>query len=307
MRSEVYGGGSPKSGNGIVYTEHVPLRSGLPLFSLWSFENATSTSGREPVRTNGDGTQSYWLSDEDPLLNSLLPSTHLSLVVNAADAWAAGRTLFNAEILPRACVIGPITRSRILRVGLRVRAFGAAIPAGTAMSVFGVSASALVDRVIPLAELWSQSLAERLAQHASVLSVRDSIMDRLSTSEWRSASVEQDAAEALTNCGGRVVDRAGAVLATRPATGTVIVQLLPLASGVVVRECYYSYPRAASNLYFLDAMLREVWRGERPSASDAYSGPVSEHDGLLCCFTWECWACEIDLTSGRLLRKLFTK
>jgi hypothetical protein len=146
---------------------------------------------------------------------------------------------------------------------------------------------------LPLFSLWS-------FENATSTSGREPVA-------WRSASVEQDAAEALTNCGDRVVDRAGAVLATRPATGTVIVQLLPLASGVVVRECYYSYPRAASNLYFLDAMLREVWRGERPSASDAYSGPVSEHDGLLCCFTWECWACEIDLTSGRLLRKLFTK
>jgi hypothetical protein len=113
----------------------------------------------------------------------------------------------------------------------------------------------------------------------------------------------------ITGDGGvRARDRdTGAVLATRPPTGTTVVQLLPLASGVVVREDYYHYPRATSNLYYLDAQLREVWRAERPSASDAYSARVSECDGLLCCFTWECWACELDPASGRLLRKVWTK
>lgn len=99
----------------------------------------------------------------------------------------------------------------------------------------------------------------------------------------------------------------GAVVATRPATGTAVVQLLPLSSGVVVREDYYHHPRATSNLYYLDTARREVWRAERPPDSDAYSGPVSERDGLLICLTWDCWACEIDPTSGRIIRKVWTK
>lgn len=113
----------------------------------------------------------------------------------------------------------------------------------------------------------------------------------------------------ITRDGGvRAVDpQTRAVLATRPASGTAIVQLLPFASGVVVRENYYRYPRATSNLYYLDAALREVWRAERPSVSDVYSGPVSVQDGLLCCFTWDCWACELEPASGRLLRKVWTK
>ena len=98
----------------------------------------------------------------------------------------------------------------------------------------------------------------------------------------------------------------GTVLATRPATGTAIVQLLPLGLGVVVREDYYHYPRATSNLYYLDAALREVWRAERPSLSDVYTS-VSERDGLLCGFTWDCWDCDLDPASGRLLRKVWTK
>ena len=113
----------------------------------------------------------------------------------------------------------------------------------------------------------------------------------------------------ITSDGGicAIDPQSGAVLATRAATGTAVVQLLPVASGVVVREDYYHYPRATSNLYYLDAALREVWRAERPSASDAYSGPVSEQGGLLCCGTWDCWSCELDPATGRLLRKVWTK
>lgn len=113
----------------------------------------------------------------------------------------------------------------------------------------------------------------------------------------------------ITPDGGvRALDgETGTVLATRPASGTTVVQLLPLGSGVVVRENYYHYPRATSNLYYLDATLREVWRAERPAASDVYANPVSLQDGRLNCSTWECWDCEIDPTSGRLIRKLFTK
>lgn len=113
----------------------------------------------------------------------------------------------------------------------------------------------------------------------------------------------------ITSDGGiRAIDaQTGTVLATRPATGTAVVQLLPLGSGVVVLENYYHYPRASSNLYYLDAQLREVWRAERPSASDAYVGAALERDGLLRCGTWDCWSCELDPASGRLLRKVWTK
>lgn len=114
--------------------------------------------------------------------------------------------------------------------------------------------------------------------------------------------------EIASDGGVSVVDpETGRVLATRPPTGTVVVQLLPLASGVVVREDYYHHPRAFSNLYFLDASLREVWRAERPSNSDEYANRVLEKDGLLRCATWECWDCELDPASGRLLSKVWTK
>ena len=195
---------SRKNRDGVLYVEHVPLRAGLPLLSLWSFESATSDTSREPVRVSGDGTQSYWLSAQDPLLNTLLPSTHVSLVINAADTWAAGRSLVDAQLLPHACVIGPMMHSRILRVGRRVCAFGAVIPAQMAMSVFGVAARGLVERVVPLRDLWPGALAQELTEGASSLSVRNRITERLSSGACSGSNVEYDAASALAFHGGRL-------------------------------------------------------------------------------------------------------
>jgi outer membrane protein assembly factor BamB len=113
----------------------------------------------------------------------------------------------------------------------------------------------------------------------------------------------------ITKDGGvRAVDpQTGSIVAERPASGTSIVQLLPLGLGVVVREDYYRHPRGASNVYYLDADLRELWRAERPSASDAYASPVTPTEGVLRVASWECWTCDLDPASGRILRKVFTK
>lgn len=81
----------------------------------------------------------------------------------------------------------------------------------------------------------------------------------------------------ITKHGGlRAVDpRTGGILAERPAAGTSIVQLLSLGAGVVVREDYCHHPRGVSNVYCVDADLREVWSAELPSASDAYANPIT--------------------------------
>jgi len=113
----------------------------------------------------------------------------------------------------------------------------------------------------------------------------------------------------ITISGGvRAVDaETGAEVATCPATGTMVVQLLRPALGVIVRESYYHYPRVRSNVYYLDSQLKEVWRAERPSASDAYVSAGWLGNGVLRCATWECWECDIDSASGRILGKVFTK
>jgi outer membrane protein assembly factor BamB len=113
----------------------------------------------------------------------------------------------------------------------------------------------------------------------------------------------------ITKRGGiRAIDpESGRVMAERPAGGTSIVQLLPLGSGVVVREDYYRHPAGVSNVYYLDAQLDEVWRAELPWPTDAYANPVTIVDGRLQVASWECWTCALDPSSGRIVRKDFTK
>lgn len=97
------------------------------------------------------------------------------------------------------------------------------------------------------------------------------------------------------------------VLKTREATGTTVVQLLPHGEGVVVREDYVRHPDGVSNVYYLDAHLREQWRAELPSASDVYANPVEVRDGMLRVASWNCYTCDLDPASGRLISSVFTR
>lgn len=115
--------------HGVLYTEYQRLRAHTPLLSLWSFRSSPRKPGRPAILQTSDGDQEYWLERSDPLLNTILPGTAVSLVVNLSDAWAAGRTLVSTEVLPPACVIGPVTRARVLHVGRNVHAVGAVLPA----------------------------------------------------------------------------------------------------------------------------------------------------------------------------------
>src|SRR5438105_3004275 len=103
---------------GVLYTEHSGLRALIPgISSLWSYETRVCAGDRRSVTVNADGNHEYWLDRSDPLLNTILPGTGVSLVVNFGDLWTAGRSLVTSAFLPRVCVVGPVTRSRILRVG----------------------------------------------------------------------------------------------------------------------------------------------------------------------------------------------
>jgi methylphosphotriester-DNA--protein-cysteine methyltransferase len=147
---------------GVLYTEHASQQVRTPLLSLWSFEARARDFGRPPVRITSDGTQEYWLEHGDPLLNTMLPGTPLSIVVNLGAPWASGRSLVGSELLPRLCVVGPLTQPRILRVGRNVRAIGAVLPPVLARAAFAVDAEALVDQVVPLDCLWAAPDVRRL-------------------------------------------------------------------------------------------------------------------------------------------------
>jgi AraC-like DNA-binding protein len=162
---------SERSDVGVVYTEHADLRA-TPVASVWSYETQTRGRHRRPVERDPIGNYVYWLEPSDPLLNTILPGTEISVVVNFGDRWAAGRSLATSALLPRVAVVGPVTQTRILRIGARVLAIGAVLPATHGQRAFGVPPAHLVDQIVPLDDLWNRSEVEVLFESLSALPLR---------------------------------------------------------------------------------------------------------------------------------------
>jgi AraC-like DNA-binding protein len=188
---------SDRSDVGVLYTEHLDLRAATPLASLWSFALQARDPQRLSVTQNQHGAHEFWLERTDPLLNTILPGTHVSLIINFGDAWAAGRSLMTSRLVPRACVIGPVTQPRILRLGKSVRAIGAVVSPMSARAMLGVPASELVDQIVPLADMWSAAsvrswsdLLAGLEVREAVSAMRNAIVRRVGLGEsvWDAAS-----------------------------------------------------------------------------------------------------------------------
>ena len=101
---------SDLSALGVLYTEYSGLKARTPVSSLWSYEASVRRPDQPRVAINREGSHEFWLDRSDPLLNTILPGTAVSLIVNFADAWAAGRSLVTSGLLPRVCVVGPHRR-----------------------------------------------------------------------------------------------------------------------------------------------------------------------------------------------------
>jgi AraC-like DNA-binding protein len=193
---------------GVLYTDHPALAAGTPFPSLWSYESC-GRGKRQPVAVTADGRREYWLHRSDPLLNTMLPGTHVSLVVNLGGRWASGRSLPATRLLPPLSVIGPFTRPQLLRVGPHVRAVGAILPSILARDLFDVPAPDLVDQIVPLEDLWPRpdvarlhdSLAERALPHA-LATLRDDLLGRLDPAA-HVHTVERSAVRFLTARRGR--------------------------------------------------------------------------------------------------------
>ena len=163
---------SDPSDLGVLYTEYSGLTAMTPVASLWSYETRSRVRDAHNVAVNAHGSHEYWLDRSDPLLNTILPGTGVSLIVNVGDEWTAGRSLTTSALLPRVCVVGPVTHARLLRVGRSVHAFGAVLPLTLTPEVFGVPASELVDRIVPLQDLWSRDDVESLLVSLARLDIR---------------------------------------------------------------------------------------------------------------------------------------
>jgi hypothetical protein len=99
---------SDMSEAGVLYTEHSGLTAMIPeVASLWSYETRSRERDRRSITLNPYGSHEYWLDRSDPLLNTILPGTGVSLVVNLGDMWTDGRSPATSAFLPRVCVVGP--------------------------------------------------------------------------------------------------------------------------------------------------------------------------------------------------------
>jgi AraC-like DNA-binding protein len=148
------------SSTGVLYTEYSRLTATTLLGSLWSYESHLREPGRRCVTDKSDGTREYWLERSDPLLNTILPGTGVSLVVNFGDIWTSGQ--WASTKLPRVCVIGPVTRAEPIRLGNFVDGVGAGFSSIFAPVLLNVAPSELVDRILPLQDLWHPAAVERL-------------------------------------------------------------------------------------------------------------------------------------------------
>ncbi len=100
----------------------------------------------------------------------------------------------------------------------------------------------------------------------------------------------------------------GVTLQSCASKGTEIVQLLPIGPNTVVREDYYKFPRGVSNVYCVDSQLQTIWEAELPHPTDAYANPVVMiSQGVLQCASWDCFTCDLDLETGKLIKQRFTK
>jgi AraC-like DNA-binding protein len=157
---------------GVLYTEHSALAAMTPVASLWSYETRARERERRAVALSPDGSHEYWLDSWDPLLNTILPGTGVSVIVNFGDLWAAGRSLTTSRLLPRVCVVGPVTQPRILHVGRSVHTVGAVFTPTLTTDVFDVPATALVDQIVPLEDLWGRSEVEQLVASLCGIEIR---------------------------------------------------------------------------------------------------------------------------------------
>ena len=183
---------------GVLYTDHRALAAGTPFPSVWSYESC-----RRGCRPSGLHSE-YFLHRSDPLLNTMLPGTLVSVVVNLGDRWAAGRSLPATSLLPSIAVFGPFTHPRLLRVGRHVRALGVVLPAVLARDLFGVPAPDLVNQIVPLDDLWPRDEVERL--HRSLIDLpsagglailRDELLHRLRLAAHAHVPTLEDAAARL--------------------------------------------------------------------------------------------------------------
>lgn len=91
------------------------------------------------------------------------------------------------------------------------------------------------------------------------------------------------------------------------ARHTKIVEQISTSFVALVREDYFGYPEAESNIYMVgpDGTIR--WFAERAMEKDAFANPIHElGNTTFKCASWKGFTCEIELKTGKLVNAEFT-
>ncbi|MBV6467206.1 MAG: hypothetical protein PGMFKBFP_02549 [Anaerolineales bacterium] len=83
---------------------------------------------------------------------------------------------------------------------------------------------------------------------------------------------------------------------------TKVEKIVQLIAGTVMLEDPKGFPRAESNLYFVQLNGKTAWQAEKPTPDTLYSRVRLNDDGLtLSTYTLDGHSCELDLQTGKIL------
>lgn len=148
---------------GILYTEHAGLARSVPgLASLWSYESRWPEPHRRRITRCQDGRQEYWLEKSDPLLNTILPGTGVSLVLTFVSCGRRDAPLPRPRCCRAYASLAPsLSRSSSAWANRFGRSAQDFCQYGR-LTFSAFQACELVDRVVPLESLWNPAAVERL-------------------------------------------------------------------------------------------------------------------------------------------------
>jgi hypothetical protein len=85
---------------------------------------------------------------------------------------------------------------------------------------------------------------------------------------------------------------------------TKIKKTLQATSGTIVLEDTMNFPRGESNLYLVSAQGKIIWKAEKPDPYTLYTRVRFNDDGVtLATYTLGSHACDLDLNTGKILKK----
>ena len=83
---------------------------------------------------------------------------------------------------------------------------------------------------------------------------------------------------------------------------TKIEKTIQVNNGWIVLESPNGFPRNQSNLYLIELNGRSGWKAEKPEASTLFSRvKINEDNDTFSAYTLDGHACELDLTTGKLI------